>query len=145
MIAVMKVAPIPWKNTHPYIVPDRYEHSREGANIDDNELVDVSFYGWIRGTTFRLNNKIHIIGLGDYEIEATEVIEDPVPVVEVKIHEDKNTKKKEGGDANEDGDDEGSEGDDESSDESEDEDNQPQEGKKEEPKIKKIKQKRTLK
>ena len=62
MISVMKVTPIPWKQTHPYIVPDRYEHSREGAKVEDSELIDVHFYGWIRGCTFRLNNKIHIIG-----------------------------------------------------------------------------------
>ncbi|EAS05797.2 elongation factor Tu GTP-binding domain protein (macronuclear) [Tetrahymena thermophila SB210] len=143
MIGVMKVQPVPWKQTHPFIVPDRYEHSREGSKVEDNELVDVSFYGWIKGSTFRLNNKIHIVGLGDYEIDSTDIIEDPVPVVEVKVHEDK--KKKEEGSGKQDGQSDGSEGDDESSEESEDEEENKQEGKKEEPKIKKIKQKRTLK
>jgi len=36
---------------------------------------------------------IWLLGLGDYEIENSEVIEDPVPVVELKVHEDKNAKK----------------------------------------------------
>lgn len=116
MISVMKVTPIPWKQTHPYIVPDRYEHSREGAKVEDSELVDVHFYGWIRGCTFRLNNKIHIIGLGDYEIENSEIIEDPVPVVELKVHEDKNAKKDTGAEGDK-GNEEESE--DESSDEGE--------------------------
>ena len=43
-------------------MPDRYEHSREGAKVEDSELIDVHFYGWIRGCNFRLKNKIHIIG-----------------------------------------------------------------------------------
>lgn len=62
-------------------------------------------------------------GLGDYEIENSEVIEDPVPVVEVKVHEDKKTAKKAGGEDedNEEADDEGEDGNDDSSDESEEE------------------------
>jgi hypothetical protein len=35
-----------------------------------------------------------LIGLGDYEIENSEVIEDPVPMIELKVHEDKKATKK---------------------------------------------------
>lgn len=64
---------------HPYIIPDRYDNEKEGQQIEDSEEIDVTFYGWIRGASYRINNKIHIIGLGDYEISKTEIIQDPVP------------------------------------------------------------------
>ncbi len=47
----------------------------------------MSFFGWVRGASYRINNKVHIIGLGDYEIANTEVVEDPVPLV-VVVEED---------------------------------------------------------
>ena len=41
-----------------------------------------------------------LTGLGDYEIENSEIIEDPVPLVELKVHEDKKAKKSENGEDN---------------------------------------------
>ncbi|EGR32753.1 hypothetical protein IMG5_071660 [Ichthyophthirius multifiliis] len=90
-ISIIKYATVPWKANHPFIIPDRYEHGKEGQKFDDNEQLDVSFYGWIRGASYGINNKIHIIGLGDYEIGNTEIIEDPVPILEQKVFEEEDS------------------------------------------------------
>lgn len=31
--------------------------------------MDVSFYGYIRGSSYRMNGKVHVVGLGDFLIK----------------------------------------------------------------------------
>lgn len=44
----------------------------------------ITFYGYVRGTHFNKQNKVHISGLGDYPIDEVTWIADPVPVESVK-------------------------------------------------------------
>jgi|688.fasta_scaffold449994_1 ribosome biogenesis protein BMS1 len=48
--------------------------------IDDPETNTVSFYGYIRGTYLDVHNRIHINGLGDFDIASAHKIDDPCPI-----------------------------------------------------------------
>lgn len=67
-----------WRLNHPYIVSDRWQLSQD-RNYDPNDLVNVDFYGYIRGASYRMNGKMHFVGLGDYIVKEVEVIGDPCP------------------------------------------------------------------
>ena len=40
----------------------------------------VSFYGYVRGTYLDKHNRIHLNGLGDYDIASIAKVDDPVPI-----------------------------------------------------------------
>lgn len=60
---------IPWRQNHPYILADRWQ-TVEDQNYSKNDEVDVAFHGYIRGGSYRVNGKIHIVGMGDYLIKS---------------------------------------------------------------------------
>jgi ribosome biogenesis protein BMS1 len=47
---------------------------------DHNECNTVSFYGYVRGTYLDKHQRIHVNGLGDYEIKSIQKVEDPCPI-----------------------------------------------------------------
>lgn len=51
----------------------------EDKNYKSDDLVNVDFYGYIRGSSYRMNGKMHFVGVGDYLIKQVEVIPDPCP------------------------------------------------------------------
>ena len=51
----------------------------EDRNYQKDDQLDVEFYGYIRGSSYRMNNKVHFVGMGDYMIKNVEVIGDPCP------------------------------------------------------------------
>ena len=67
-----------WRLNHPYILADRWQPS-EDRNYSNDDLLNVDFYGYIRGASYRMNGKIHVVGLGDYTVKEIEVIPDPCP------------------------------------------------------------------
>lgn len=40
----------------------------------------VSFYGYIRGTYLDKHNRVHLNGLGDYDIASITRVDDPCPI-----------------------------------------------------------------
>jgi ribosome biogenesis protein BMS1 len=54
-----------WRVNHPFIVCDRWEISQDN-NYQDDELVDVNFYGYVRGASYRMNGRMHLVGMGDF-------------------------------------------------------------------------------
>ena len=47
----------------------------------DSQLTNtVSFYGYVRGTYLDKNQRVHINGLGDFEINSLQKIDDPCPI-----------------------------------------------------------------
>ena len=56
--------------------------------MKDDDNVKVAFFGYIRGCSYRLNNTVHITGLGDYEIKGMEVMDDPCPALNKAIVDD---------------------------------------------------------
>lgn len=83
----MKFRQPEWKSTHPHILVDRFENTTDGQ-LKDDDNVKVAFFGYIRGCSYRLNNTVHITGLGDYEIKGMEVIDDPCPVMNKAFADD---------------------------------------------------------
>jgi len=58
----------------------------------------VAFFGYIRGCSYRLNNVVHITGLGDYEIKEMKVMDDPCPALNKALKDDdKDEEQGEGG------------------------------------------------
>ena len=66
----------------------------------------MSFYGYVRGGSYRVNGKVHVVGMGDFNIGNIEVLQDPCP--EFKGNNVEEEKEKTKGDMM-DGEDEGDE------------------------------------
>jgi ribosome biogenesis protein BMS1 len=63
------------------VVADRFDVIENADQAEKNNTVSV--YGYVRGTYLDKHQRVHVNGLGDYEINNIEKIEDPCPV-EVK-------------------------------------------------------------
>lgn len=86
-ISVMKFRPLVFRNTHPYLLIDRFQ------DITPRELVrtsqgqcdrTVTLYGYTRGTNLRLGTSIHVPGVGDFPLPTDEpgtieILGDPCP------------------------------------------------------------------
>jgi ribosome biogenesis protein BMS1 len=48
--------------------------------MDSQVTNTVSFYGYVRGTYLDKNQRVHINGLGDFEINSLQKIDDPCPI-----------------------------------------------------------------
>jgi ribosome biogenesis protein BMS1 len=77
-ISSVKPAVIPWRLQHPYLLSDRWEVAKD-SNYQDEDLAPVAFYGYIRGASYRMNSRLHLVGLGDFDVTSFEMIDDPCP------------------------------------------------------------------
>ena len=80
----LQYRPLTWRNTHPYVLVDRVEDITYPNNveIDEDQNKEIAFYGYIRGTNFSDNQKIHIPGVGDFTCENVKSLVDPLPIVD---------------------------------------------------------------
>ena len=77
-ITVQKIKPLSWRINHSYVVADRFDMiENQQENLQYNT---VSVYGYVRGTYLDKNQKVHVNGLGDYEILNIQKMEDPCPI-----------------------------------------------------------------
>ena len=81
-ISRVKFRPLRWRNTHPYVLVDRYEDVTNPALIESNPLVnrEIVAFGYMRGSNLRLNSKIHIPGAGDFSLTSLGSVSDPCPL-----------------------------------------------------------------
>lgn len=58
---------------------DRHEDVTHPSLIDDDEECErsMTFYGYVRGTHLKPGMRVHLIGLGDYNMEDVTVLPDP--------------------------------------------------------------------
>ncbi len=77
-IGTAKPPAFPWRLSHPYLLIDRWQPA-EDAQYKANDELKVDFYGYVRGTSYRVNGKMNVVGLGDFNISNIEVINDPCP------------------------------------------------------------------
>ncbi len=77
-IGTTKPPVFPWRVNHPYVIADRWT-TPEDRNYRGDDLVDAAFCGYVRGCSYRVNGRIHLVGLGDYLIKDIEVMNDPCP------------------------------------------------------------------
>lgn len=97
-ISIQKIKPLSWRVQHSYVVADRFDVIE---TPDNSEFNTVSFFGYVRGTYLDKHQRIHVNGLGDYEIKSIQKVEDPCPIelkktVKQKQQELTNGKKKGG-------------------------------------------------
>ena len=76
-ITVQKIRNLTWRTQHAYMVTDRFDVVETPNNPETNT---VSFYGYIRGTYLDKHNRLHVNGLGDYDISSVTKMDDPCPI-----------------------------------------------------------------
>lgn len=84
-ISVVKLRPLIWRNSHPYVIADRYEDLTPAETIRFDPKCDrsVCFYGYLRGIPLRPGSQqIHIPGAGDFKIDNVSSLPDPCPLPE---------------------------------------------------------------
>ena len=84
-ISVVKLRPLIWRNSHPYVIADRYEDLTPAETIRTDPKCDrsICFYGYLRGIPLRPNSQqIHIPGAGDFKIDNVSSLPDPCPLPE---------------------------------------------------------------
>ncbi|KAG9403175.1 Glycoside hydrolase 2 (Mannanase, beta-galactosidase) [Aphanomyces cochlioides] len=81
-IARMKYRPLTWRNSHPYLLVDRFEDVTHPDAIQQNALVDrkITLYGYLRGTHLKPGMKIHVAGAGDFFMHSVTSLPDPCPL-----------------------------------------------------------------
>lgn len=81
-ISVMKFPPLSWRMSHPYIVVDRFEDVTppEKVRMDNKCDRNVILYGYLRGCNMMKGAKVHIAGVGDYNLAGITALPDPCPL-----------------------------------------------------------------
>ncbi|KAI0061608.1 DUF663-domain-containing protein [Artomyces pyxidatus] len=82
-ISVMKFRPLVFRNSHPYMLADRFEDltPREEVRLSKGKCDrTVTVYGYLRGTNLRMGTKVHIPGVGDLEMKSVTALGDPCPL-----------------------------------------------------------------
>ena len=81
-ISVMKFRPLSWRQSHPYLVVDRFEDTTSPETIRKNPKCDrdICIYGYLRGTNWKQGTTAHIAGAGDYRPTEVEAMPDPCPL-----------------------------------------------------------------
>lgn len=73
-----------WRNTHPYVLIDRHEDITH-PNVTDKDPTcgrSITFYGYVRGSHLKAGTKVHLIGVGDFNMSDVSTLTDPCPVPE---------------------------------------------------------------
>lgn len=80
----IKFRPLVWRNTHPFVVVDRYEDMTPPGRVQDDAACsrDITVYGYVRGSHLRPGMPIHLIGAGDYSMAKVTALPDPCPLPE---------------------------------------------------------------
>ncbi|VDC04563.1 unnamed protein product [Peniophora sp. CBMAI 1063] len=82
-ISVMKFRPLVFRNTHPYVLADRFEDltPREDVRVSGGKCDRVvTMYGYLRGTNLRTGTKVHVPGVGDLDVQSVQQLADPCPM-----------------------------------------------------------------
>lgn len=95
-ISVMKIVPLTWRASHPYIFADRMEDITNPEEIRQNPKCDrtVSLYGYVRGTHIKTKSMVHIAGCGDYIIKNMTYLPDPCPTPTMEKRRSLNVKER---------------------------------------------------
>ncbi|KAJ2720671.1 Glycoside hydrolase 2 (Mannanase, beta-galactosidase) [Coemansia sp. Benny D115] len=81
-VSVLKLRPLTWRNSHPYMLADRVQDLTDPEILEANPKANrtVALYGYLRGTHIKGNDRVHIPGAGDYQLGETEALADPCPI-----------------------------------------------------------------
>ena len=86
-ISVMKFRPLVWRNTHPYVMVDRIEDITRPELIHEDKNIDrkVSFYGYVRGCNLKTGMRLHLPGVGDFNMDDVSFLPDPCPLPDKEV------------------------------------------------------------
>lgn len=76
-LTIMKTKQLSWRVQHSYLVADRFDVIETPEDQVNNT---VSFYGYVRGTYMDKNSRLHLNGLGDFDIKNIQKVDDPCPI-----------------------------------------------------------------
>ncbi|CAM9384481.1 unnamed protein product [Chrysoparadoxa australica] len=78
-VSRLKFRPLIWRNTHPYVLVDRFEDITNPALVqeDSNCDRDVAMFGYVRGTNLKPSSAVHVIGAGDFKMSSLTALPDP--------------------------------------------------------------------
>ncbi|KAJ2081274.1 Glycoside hydrolase 2 (Mannanase, beta-galactosidase) [Coemansia sp. RSA 988] len=81
-VSVMKLRPLAWRSSHPYMLADRIQDLTDPEVLETNPKANrtVALYGYLRGMHMRGGDRVHIPGAGDYRIDQAEQLSDPCPI-----------------------------------------------------------------
>lgn len=81
-ISVMKFHPLSWRTAHPYVLADRFEDVTPPERVELDKKCDrnVTVYGYLRGCNLKKGTKVHIAGVGDYNLSSITSLADPCPL-----------------------------------------------------------------
>ncbi|KAJ2353228.1 Glycoside hydrolase 2 (Mannanase, beta-galactosidase), partial [Coemansia sp. RSA 2618] len=81
-VSVVKLRPLAWRSTHPYMLADRVQDLTDPEVLAANPKANrtVALYGYLRGTHMKGRDRVHIPGAGDYQLDQTEKLADPCPI-----------------------------------------------------------------
>ncbi|KAJ2006069.1 Glycoside hydrolase 2 (Mannanase, beta-galactosidase), partial [Coemansia thaxteri] len=81
-ISVVKLRPLAWRSSHPYMLADRVQDLTDPEVLERNPKANrtVALYGYLRGTHMKGRDRVHIPGAGDYQINQAETLPDPCPI-----------------------------------------------------------------
>lgn len=84
-LTVYKLQPVQFRQSHPYMLVDRFEDLTNAEDVKKNELMNrnVVLYGYSRGSFFKPNQMVHIAGVGDMAIDNISFLPDPCELPEV--------------------------------------------------------------
>ena len=86
----IKFRPLVWRNTHSYVLADRYEDITPPDDVHQDPHCDrtVLLYGYSRGMNLKGGSKVHIAGAGDFFIQDAAALDDPCPSPSFQAMED---------------------------------------------------------
>ncbi|KAH9849525.1 hypothetical protein C2E23DRAFT_363419 [Lenzites betulinus] len=82
-ISVMKFRPLVFRNTHPYMLADRFEDLTPREEVRQSKGKcdrTVTVYGYLRGTNYRPGTRVHVPGVGDLDVKSVQILGDPCPL-----------------------------------------------------------------
>ncbi|KAJ3682923.1 hypothetical protein LUZ60_013150 [Juncus effusus] len=81
-ISVIKPNPLSWRLAHPYLLTDRFEDVTPPDQVRVNKKCDrnVILYGYLRGCNMKKGSKVHISGVGDFNVAGMSSLADPCPL-----------------------------------------------------------------
>jgi ribosome biogenesis protein BMS1 len=80
-------------------VVDRHEDITNPNKVELDVECDrtIVFYGYVRGSHLKSTTKVHIIGLGDYDISDINALNDPCPIPDAALLEEASSSKTDDG------------------------------------------------
>lgn len=83
-IGTMKMRPLVWKSSHPYVLADRMEDITDAEQVRTDPKSDrtVAVFGYVRGTNLKPDSKVHVPGVGDFRMEDVSFLHDPCPLTQ---------------------------------------------------------------